>query len=67
VRNLEKERVSQAVAMKITGHKTASVYRRYRIVDKDDMRQALERVETAAKDRRERKVVTLAEARGGGA
>ena len=51
VRNLEKERVSQAVAMKITGHKTASVYRRYRIVDEADMREALARVETAMRRR----------------
>jgi len=44
VRNLDREGVQQAVAMKITGHKTASVYRRYRIVDENDMREALERV-----------------------
>jgi integrase len=64
VRNLEKAGVSQAVAMKITGHKTASVYRRYRIVDEEDMREALGRVETAAAGQAERKVVAIAEARG---
>jgi hypothetical protein len=40
--------VSQAIAMKITGHKTASVYRRYRIVDERDVREALAKVEAAA-------------------
>ena len=44
VRNLEKSGVSQAVAMKITGHKTASVDRRYWIVDEADQREALLRV-----------------------
>ena len=33
--------VSQVVAMKISGHKTDSVYRRYRIVDEDDIEKAL--------------------------
>ncbi len=67
VRNLEKSGVGQAVAMKITGHKTASVYRRYRIVDEADQREALLRVEAAVSVRQERKVVVLGEARGGGA
>lgn len=68
VRNLERAGVSQAVAMKITGHKTASVYRRYRIVDETDMREALARVEAAASGQQpERKVVALGEARGAGA
>jgi hypothetical protein len=39
--------VSQAVAMKITGHKTASVYRRYRIVDERDMTDAMAKTEAA--------------------
>ena len=42
---MEHAGVSQAVAMKITGHRTDSVYRRYRIVDEQDLRQAFERTE----------------------
>ena len=45
VRNMERAGVSQAVAMKITGHTTARVYRRYRIVDETDQRGTLERTE----------------------
>jgi integrase len=42
VRNMEKSgSVTQAVAMRITGHKTDSVYRRYRIVDEADIERAL--------------------------
>jgi hypothetical protein len=41
--NMDRAGGSQAVAMQIGGHKTASVYRRYRLVDEDDMRQALAR------------------------
>ncbi len=42
VRNLDKSGVSQAVARKISGHKTDSIFRRYRIVDEVDIEQALE-------------------------
>ena len=47
VRNFEKAGVSQSVAMKISGHKTASVYRRYRIVDEQDIADALVRTQAA--------------------
>jgi integrase len=43
----DKNGVSQIVGMMISGHKTASVYKRYRIVPENDIRKALQRVEQA--------------------
>lgn len=40
VRNLIRAGVQQAIAMKITGHKTSSIYRRYLIVDEELLAQA---------------------------
>ena len=40
VRNLERRGVARSVAMKITGHKTESVYRRYAIVSDADLQEA---------------------------
>jgi integrase len=40
VRNLERAGVARSVAMKITGHKTESVYRRYAIVSDTDLQEA---------------------------
>jgi integrase len=40
VRNLERAGVSRSVAMKLTGHKTEHVYRRYAIVAENDLREA---------------------------
>jgi hypothetical protein len=56
--------VSQSVAMALSGHKTASVYRRYRIVAEDDLRQALARMQADLSRRTGGRVVPLAEARG---
>ena len=35
--------------MKISGHKTANVFQRYRITNDEDVRRALQRVEAASK------------------
>ena len=44
-RNLSRTGVPEAVAMEITGHKTRSMYRRYRIVDEKDLREATARLQ----------------------
>jgi integrase len=44
VRNLERAGVPRSVAMKLTGHKTESVYRRYAIVSDADLREATQRL-----------------------
>jgi len=48
VRNLERASVPRSVAMKLTGHKTESIYRRYAIVAEADLREAGEKLAAAA-------------------
>lgn len=44
VRNLERAGVSRSVAMKMVGHKTESIYRRYAIVSESDLREAAQKL-----------------------
>ena len=47
VRNMEQAAVPRSVAMKLTGHKTEAVYRRYTIVSDADLAKAAERIANA--------------------
>ena len=58
VRNFDKNGVTQIVGMMISGHKTASVYKRYRIVPENDIRDALQKVEEAINEQKKRRSVT---------
>lgn len=44
VRNLERAGVSRSAAMKMTGHKTEAVYRRYAIVDETMLREGADKL-----------------------
>lgn len=44
VRNLERASISRSVAMKLTGHKTESIYRRYAIVSETDLAEAVQKL-----------------------
>jgi integrase len=57
-RNLSRAGVPESVAMEITGHKTRSMYRRYRIVDEKDLREATERLEAHLDQQSKSSVVT---------
>ena len=47
VRNLEQAGVPRSVAMKLTGHKTEAVYRRYAIVSPGDLRSAARQLDAS--------------------
>jgi len=56
-RNLSRAGVPELVAMEITGHKTRSMYRRYRIVDERDLREATERLQAHLREQPKTSVV----------
>jgi integrase len=51
VRNMERAGVPRSVAMKMVGHKTESIYRRYAIVDEVMLREGAERLARAEQAR----------------
>ena len=65
VRNLERAGVPRSVAMKLTGHKTESVYRRYAIVSESDLGQGVEKLSALHRESKtaKRKVVPFREPR----
>jgi integrase len=46
IRQMRRKGISETVAMKLSGHKTMSVFRRYDITSTDDLRDAAQRLET---------------------
>ena len=59
VRNLERAGVSRSVAMKLTGHKTEAVYRRYAIVSDSDLRAAAVKLAAASDQPRSPRIAAL--------
>jgi integrase len=58
VRNMERAGIPRSVAMKISGHKTEAVYRRYAIVSEQDIADAGARLEEASHKRNSSRTTT---------
>jgi integrase len=59
VRNFRKAGLSESDGMKLSGHRTRSVYDRYDIIDDEDSREAMRRAQQYAKQEAGRKVIPL--------
>lgn len=60
VRNLERAGVPRSVAMKLTGHKTEAVYRRYAIADAAALAEGVEKLARLHAEPADRKVIPMA-------
>jgi integrase len=61
VRNMRRQGIQEKVAMEISGHKTRSVFERYNIVDRADVREAIAKLERGARERRQKDLFEQAE------
>jgi len=59
VREMDRAGVKQTVAMKINGHRTPSMWRRYRIASVDEMREALALTQSAIRAEQGRSIVQI--------
>ncbi len=59
IRNFRKAGVSESDGMKLSGHKTRSVYDRYDIIDEEDSRQAMQQAQNYLRQEAARKVIPL--------
>lgn len=57
IRNMRKAGIGESDGMKISGHRTASVYKRYDIIDEQDQRSTMERVQEHLRQEMERRKV----------
>lgn len=66
VRDMRRAGVSEDVAMKVSGHKTRSMFQRYNIVSNDDKKDAFTRLETFRAARSATSNVTTLNPKNGG-